>query len=49
VPAFAAGYARHAPGEEIFDDKTVLPIRIVISSNELATLRRNDRRARDDL
>lgn len=45
MPAFAA-YGRkekRAPGEEIFDNKTVLPIRIEISSNELATLRRNDR------
>src|SRR6185503_13264590 len=43
MPALAASYARRAPGEEIFDNKTVLPIRIVISSNELLTLRRNDR------
>jgi spore coat protein H len=35
---------KRAPGEEIFDNKTVLPIRIDISSNELATLRRNDRK-----
>jgi len=45
--ALAAGYGQKekpAPGEEIFDNKTVLPIRIVIASNELATLRQNDRR-----
>src|SRR5687768_13463773 len=46
TPAWAAAYGRkekRAPGEEIFNNKTVLPIRIVIASNELATLRRNDR------
>jgi spore coat protein H len=44
--ATAASYAKkekRAPGEEIFDNKTVLPLRIEISSNELARLRRNDR------
>ncbi|HEY0549571.1 MAG TPA: CotH kinase family protein [Verrucomicrobiae bacterium] len=44
APAFAASYApKRAPGAEIFDNKTILPIRIEISSNELAVLRRNDR------
>jgi spore coat protein H len=45
-PALAAGYGRRdkpAPGDEIFDNKTILPIRIEVSSNELARLRRNDR------
>jgi spore coat protein H len=46
APAFAASYApKRAPGAEIFDNKTVLPIRIQISSNEMARLRRNDREA----
>src|SRR5688572_12172460 len=45
-PIFAASYGRkRTPGEEIFQNKTVLPIRIEISSNELARLRRNDREA----
>src|SRR4026209_425419 len=35
---------KRPPGEEIFENKVVLPIRIEISSNELATLRRNDRK-----
>lgn len=45
-PSFAAygQKEKRTPGEEIFDNKTVLPIRIEISSNELATLRRNDRK-----
>lgn len=46
-PALGAAYSpkgKRAPGAEIFDDKTVLPIRIEISSNELAVLRRDDRR-----
>jgi spore coat protein H len=43
MPALAASYGRRVPGEEIFDNKTVLPLRIVIASNELAALRRNDR------
>ena len=46
TPVLAASYARkekRAPGEEIFDNKTVLPIRIEISSSELAWLRRGDR------
>ena len=44
TPAFAASYVpKRAPGAEIFDNKTILPIRIEISSNELAVLRRNDR------
>ena len=34
---------KRAPGEEIFDNKTVLPIRIEVSTNELAVLRRDDR------
>jgi spore coat protein H len=45
-PADAAAYGRKAkpvPGEGIFDNKTVLPLRVEISSNELARLRRNDR------
>lgn len=45
-PAWAA-YGqkdKRPPGDEIFDNKTVLPLRIEISSNELATLRRNDRK-----
>jgi spore coat protein H len=33
-----------APGAEIFDNKTVFAIRIEISSNELATLRKDDRK-----
>src|SRR3954466_12110416 len=33
-----------APGAEIFDNKTVLPLRIEISSTELATLRKDDRK-----
>lgn len=45
--AFGASYlpgkSKRPPGEEVFDNKTVLPIRIEISSNELAVLRRNDR------
>lgn len=46
TPAFAASYApKRVPGAEIFDNKTVLPIRIQISSNEMARLRRNDREA----
>src|SRR3954465_13719369 len=32
------------PGAEIFDNKTVLPLRIEISSTELATLRKDDRK-----
>jgi hypothetical protein len=46
IPAFPASYAKKnkpAPGEEIFDNKTVLPVRITISNNELARLRRNGR------
>ena len=44
APAFAASYApKRIPGAEIFDNKTVLPIRIEISSNEMVRLRRNDR------
>jgi spore coat protein H len=42
----AASYGRAGkkpPGEAIFDNKTVLPLRIEISTNELARLRRNDR------
>jgi spore coat protein CotH len=43
--AVAAGHTKEirAPGAEIFDNKTVLALRIQISSNELATLRKNDR------
>jgi spore coat protein H len=33
-----------APGAEIFDNQTVLPIRIEISATELATLRKDDRK-----
>lgn len=50
VPARADSYAtksrkeKRAPGAELFDNKTVLPFRIEISSNELATLRRNERK-----
>jgi hypothetical protein len=41
--AFAASYTpKRAPGAEIFDNKTILSIRIEISSNELAVLRRDD-------
>src|SRR5215213_1222485 len=44
APVFGASYApKRAPGAEIFDNKTILPIRIQIASNELAVLRRNDR------
>ncbi len=44
APAFAASYApKRLPGAEIFDNQTVLPLRIQISSNEMARLRRNDR------
>ena len=44
TPAFAASYApKRVPGAEIFDNKTILPLRIEISSNEMAVLRRNDR------
>jgi hypothetical protein len=39
-PAGAGGAkaknGKRAPGEEIFDNKTVLPIRIVVSPTELA-------------
>lgn len=43
TPAFGASYApKRAPGAEIFDNKTILPIRIEISSNEMAVLRRDD-------
>ena len=43
TPAFGASYApKRAPGAEIFDNKTILPIRIEISSNEMAALRRDD-------
>ena len=42
--ASAASYGtKRVPGAEIFDNKTVLPIRIQISSNEMARLRRDDR------
>src|SRR5436190_12069610 len=47
LPAFAASYAKKekpAPGEEIFDNKTVLTIRIDITNSELVTLRQNDRK-----
>ena len=44
TPLFAASYTpKRIPGADIFDNKTVLPLRIEISSNELARLRRNDR------
>src|SRR5258705_10001387 len=44
TPAFGASYApKRVPGAEIFDNKTILPIRIEISSNELAVLRRDDK------
>jgi spore coat protein H len=42
--AYGASYSpKRAPGAEIFDNKTVLPIRIEISASELATLRKADR------
>lgn len=45
LPALAAGYGKkHPPGDEIFDNRTVLPIRIEISSKELEILRRDDRK-----
>lgn len=45
MPVLGANYGKkRAPGEEIFDNKTVLPIRIEVSSNELATLRRDERK-----
>lgn len=34
---------KHAPGEEIFDNKTVLPMRIEVAPSELNVLRRDDR------
>ncbi len=41
---FGASYApKRAPGAEIFDNKTILPIRIQIASNEMVVLRRDDR------
>ena len=44
TPLFAASYApKRISGAEIFDNKTVLPLRIEISSNEMVRLRRNDR------
>ena len=43
APALKPKTAKHPPGAEIFDNKTVLPIRIEISASELAVLRRNDR------
>src|SRR5687768_479503 len=44
TPMFGASYApKRVPGAEIFDNKTILPIRIEIASNEMAVLRRNDR------
>src|SRR6187431_171316 len=43
--AVGAGYApKRMPGAEIFDNKTILPLRIEISSNELNVLRQNDRK-----
>src|SRR5262245_42023317 len=44
TPAFGASYApKRVPGAEIFDNKTILPLRIEISSNEMAILRRDDK------
>lgn len=44
ITTLAASYGKESrtPGEEIFDNKTVLSFRIEISSNELETLRRDD-------
>jgi len=42
APAAKPKKEKRAPGAEIFDNKTVLPIRIEISPNELATLRKDD-------
>jgi len=51
-PAFGASYPgarpkkeKAAPGAEIFDNKTVMSLRVDISKGELAKLRRNDREA----
>jgi len=49
LPPTATLAAKHtkeseAPGAEIFDNKTVLPLRIEIAPSELATLRRDDRK-----
>src|SRR5438477_8766133 len=40
---------KHAPGEEIFDNKTVLPMRIEISDKELAVLRAQPADAHHDV
>lgn len=43
-PVSGASYTpKREPGAEIFDNKTVLPLRIEIAPLELAALRRNDR------
>ncbi len=42
--SYAAGQPKRAPGAEIFDLGMVLPIRIVIASNELAVLRKDQRK-----
>src|SRR5678809_1068798 len=44
APAGKPKKEKRGPGAEIFDNKTVLPLRIQISSNELVALRKNERK-----